>query len=138
MMSHRPTHPPQAAPLLTVKQTPLATEVDDATGAVPRSVAFPYLYILLVVVSTLDLLLTYVILLLGGFEVNPVANAVLMAGNIQGMVAFKFSIVALVIVICEVVNHHAQPTARRLAIWAVLVSAFPVVWSSLLLHSHFS
>ena len=100
-------------------------------------VIYPYHYLALTFVSALDLVFTYIILLLGGYEVNPIANAVLQSpADFHGLIVYKFVIVVAVIGVCEFIGRHAPDTARRLSGWAVAISAFPVVWSSLLLIEH--
>jgi hypothetical protein len=102
-----------------------------------RGVRFPYLYLALVFVSAMDLGLTYIVLLLGGIEVNPIANAVLQSPtDFHGLIVYKFALVAGVILICEFIGRHAPTTSRRLVIAAVAISSFPVVWSTLLLSQH--
>ncbi len=98
------------------------------------AVLFPYAYLAFVVVSSLDLMLTYIVLLLGGIELNPVANAVLQSpASFHGLIVYKFLLVALVILICEFIGRHTHHTARRLSTLAIGISSFPVVWSMLLL-----
>lgn len=118
------------------------SDIRFAPSASPRTarptVKFPYFYLALIFVSALDLILTYVVLLIGGIEVNPIANAVLQSpADFHGLIAYKFLIVAAVVLICEYISRHADTTGRRLAGWAVGISAFPVVWSTLLLLNHF-
>lgn len=108
------------------------------TQAAARAVRFPFFYLALIFVSALDLILTYVVILIGGIEVNPIANAVLQSpADFHGLIVYKFVIVVSVVLICEYISRHADTTGRRLAGWAVGISAFPVVWSSLLLLNHF-
>lgn len=103
-----------------------------------RTVRFSYFYLALVFVSALDLILTYIVILIGGIEVNPIANAVLQSpADFHGLIVYKFLIVAAVVLICEFISRHADATGRRLAGWAVAISAFPVVWSTLLLIGRF-
>ncbi|MEM9419528.1 MAG: DUF5658 family protein [Planctomycetota bacterium] len=109
------------------------TEAQTARG----NVHFPYAYLALAFVSALDLILTYIILLMGGYEVNPIANAVLQSpADFHGLILYKFVIVVSVVLICEYISRHAEGAGRRLAGWAVAISAFPVVWSTLLLIQH--
>ncbi len=109
-----------------------------ATQAAARAVRFPYFYLALIFVSALDLILTYIVILIGGIEVNPIANAVLQSpADFHGLILYKFVIVVGVVLICEFISRHADTTGRRLAGWAVGISAFPVVWSTLLLLDHF-
>ena len=89
-------------------------------------VAFPEPYAWLVLVSGMDLMLTWLILQLGGREVNPLADWILHAAGHPGLVAFKFSVVIFVILICEYIARHQRRTARELAWVAVIISALPV------------
>jgi hypothetical protein len=96
-------------------------------------VLFPDRYLWLVFLSALDLMLTRVILFLGGAEVNPLAERVIAQWGMPGLSMFKFMIVAFVIVACEYVGRISLAQGRRLAIIGVCIAAFPVVWSSWLL-----
>ena len=96
-------------------------------------VQYPNLYLWLVFLSSLDVILTRVILFFGGMEVNPIAGQVIESFGVPGMSLFKFSIVAFVIVICEFVGHSRRVTGRNLALAAVLITCVPVLWSSVLL-----
>ena len=88
---------------------------------------YPNHYVWLVFVSTLDLMMTYTILYLGGREVNPVAQAVLSHYGFIGMTLFKFSLVVFVIVMCEAVGRRDHIKGRRLAVTLVALSALPSV-----------
>jgi hypothetical protein len=92
-----------------------------------RAVLYPDLYPWYVLLASLDIMLTWVVLHLGGRELNHVADWVLNRWDLPGMVIFKFSLVTLVVVICEVVGHVRGPLGRKLAEWAVAVTAIPVV-----------
>ena len=94
---------------------------------------FQELYIWLVFVSSLDIMLTWVILRNGGEEVNPVAKLVIDAWGLNGAILFKFALVTFVIVSCEVVSRVRPRTAHGLIWFGVLISAFPPVWSIYLL-----
>jgi len=97
------------------------------------SVRYPTLYLWLVFLSSLDVILTRVILFFGGIEVNPIADRVIEEFGVPGMSLFKFSIVAFVIVICEFVASRRPKVGRNLALAAVLITCVPVLWSSSLL-----
>ena len=90
-------------------------------------------YAWFVLVSALDVMLTWVILVLGGREVNAVANSVLSRWGLRGLVAFKFALVVFVILICEAVGRRRPETGRKLARAAVAITCFPLVWAGLLL-----
>jgi hypothetical protein len=90
----------------------------------------------LVFVSSLDIMLTWAILRRGGEEVNPVAKLVIEMWGLHGAIGFKFALMLFVIISCEVIGRRSDAAGRRLAIAAVAISAFPVVWSLGLLFDH--
>jgi hypothetical protein len=97
---------------------------------------FPELYVWLLFVSSLDIMLTWVILREGGEEVNPVAKLVIDAWGLNGAILFKFGLILFVIISCEVVS-RVRPRVAHILIWfGVLVSSFPPVWSVTLLLMH--
>lgn len=110
-----------------------------SANPVAGHVLFPFYYLALIIVSGLDLSFTYtIVFILEGIEVNPIANAVLQSPvSFNGLIVFKFLVVVAVIGICEFIGRHNPGTARRLSGWAIGISAFPVVWSALLLLEHF-
>jgi hypothetical protein len=103
-----------------------------------RAVLYPNVYVWYVFLASLDVMLTFLILsdLFSeidvyapprGAELNPLANWITQAGGLPGMIAFKFALVILVVCICEIVGRRKRETGRRLAEWAVAISAIPVV-----------
>lgn len=90
-------------------------------------------YALFVFVSCLDIILTWVILYRGGEEVNPVAKLVIDAWGLPGAIIFKLSLMLFVIIACEIVGRKSDLKGRVLALVAILISSFPVVWSLTLL-----
>ncbi len=93
-------------------------------------------YVWLVFVSSLDIMLTWAILQQGGEEVNPVADLVIAMWGLHGAIAFKFALMLFVIVSCEIIGRKSDRAGFRLAIVAVGISAFPVVYSLGLLLDH--
>jgi hypothetical protein len=93
-------------------------------------------YVWFVFVSSLDIMLTWTIINRGGSEVNPIAKIVIDRWDLAGAVAFKFSLMLFVILVCEWVGRQRDHVGRRLVALAVLISAFPVVWSLVLLAGH--
>ncbi|MFW6060052.1 MAG: DUF5658 family protein [Phycisphaeraceae bacterium] len=105
-------------------------QFDDAVAADRRGKAgvyYPDAYLWLVLVSTLDIFLTTAILALGGAEVNPLANFILVKAGLPGIVFFKYGAVALVICICEYIARQRPNVGRHLSRFAVAISAVPVV-----------
>jgi len=94
---------------------------------------FQNAYAWLILVSSLDIMLTWKILDRGGMEVNPLASLVIDAWGMQGAIAFKFALMMWVIVVCEFLARLRRGAGVFLAYAAVIVSASPVAWSLFLL-----
>lgn len=91
-------------------------------------------YTWLVLVSALDVMLTLVVLVvMDGFEVNPVAAAVIDTLGYGWAIIFKFAIVVLVILICEVVGRIYDRSGGKLARAAVVINSLPVIYTFALL-----
>jgi len=92
-----------------------------------RAARYPELYTWYVFVSALDVLFTWLILNNGGQEVNKLADWIIDQHDLPGLTFFKFAMVVLVVLICEVVGRYRHELGGQLARWAVAISAFPVV-----------
>lgn len=91
-------------------------------------------YVWLVLVSSLDVMLTLVVLVaMDGFEVNPIAAAVIDTHGYAWAIVYKFAIVVLVVLICEVVGRMHDRTGRKLARAAVVINSLPVAYTFALL-----
>ena len=77
--------------------------------------------------------LTWLILSKGGSEVNPVAKLVIDGWGLAGAIGFKFALALFVIVTCEITGRKRDRLGRNLIIFAIGISATPVVWSVFLL-----
>jgi len=86
-----------------------------------------------VLAASLDLMFTWLILGLGGREVNLIADLVLFAHGFPGLILFKFALVLLVVICCEQIARQHMVKAKRVATLAVLISFVPVAWSMMLL-----
>jgi hypothetical protein len=84
------------------------------------------LYVWLVLVSALDIMLTWVILYLGGYEVNGVAAYVIHHFGLAGVVSFKFMMVIVVVLICESLGKRSQSAGRHLALAAIVLTCVPI------------
>jgi len=104
-----------------------------ANSSVP--VLYPNHYTWLVFVSALDVMLTWVVLWSGGREANVLAHHVINTFGLPGLVAFKFALVLLVIVICETIGRRSDRAGRRFAMFAIAFTCLPVVMSFVLLGS---
>ena len=86
-------------------------------------------YVWLILLAALDIMLTWVILFYGGREENLLAGILMGIHGPRILVVYKFPLVVLVILFCEIVGRKKDQTGRRLANLSVAISAFPVVWS---------
>lgn len=84
------------------------------------------LYTWFIFISSLDLMMTWVILYVGGYEANPLARHVLHAYGLAGMVAFKMALVLLVIVLCEWTGRRSYGAGRLLASAGIVITCVPV------------
>ncbi len=91
---------------------------DDSTGFFTRHVLYPDHYAWFVLASAMDLLMTGIVLYRGGAEMNRLAEFVILHFGRGGIVAFKFALVAVILVICEIVGQRRRDLGRRLATWA--------------------
>ena len=96
-------------------------------------VLYPNQYTWLIFVSALDVMLTWVVLCVGGRETNVLAEAVVHRFGLPGLVGFKFALVLLVIVLCEWVGRRSLVAGRRLALASIAITCLPVAISFLLL-----
>jgi hypothetical protein len=89
----------------------------------------------LVLLSTADLLVTYVLLRSGPayYESNPIAHWFFATWNIAGMAVLKFSVVAFVVVIGEVVERHRPGLGKAMLALASLMTAGVVAYGLKLL-----
>ncbi|MGQ0629356.1 MAG: DUF5658 family protein [Phycisphaerales bacterium] len=88
---------------------------------------FPNHYAWLLLVGALDVMLTYVVLRLGGIELNGLAARAIESAGHWGLVAIKFSAAAVVVLLCEAVGRRQRLSGRRLSEWAIAIWSFPVV-----------
>ena len=104
----------------------LGEKLGNLRRPLSRDVRLPRAYLGYVGLSALDVLGTALILALGGIEVNPVADAVLVRFGMPGMTAFKFLIVALVIALCERIVREKPRAARGVMTLAIGATCLPV------------
>lgn len=138
---HKPADCPQLA-TSTVREGPTRGIANPhaapalAFASLPP-MRYPFLYMLFVAVSSLDITLTWLVLdQHGGYEVNPLAASVIEHWGLPGAIGFKFSLTLFVIIICEVIGRQRDRTARRLARWSVGVSAFPPIYTAAMVMVH--
>ncbi len=92
----------------------------------PGHALYPERYVWFVLLSSLDVFFTWIVLSHGGHEANPIA-ATVMGLHPKALVYFKFVIVVIVILICEVVGRRSARTGEWLITAACIVTCIPVL-----------
>ena len=83
-----------------------------------------------ILVNALDVFMTYLLLVTGNFrESNQLANYFIAGWGIKGMVYFKFTLVAVVTVIAQIVARKKMSTGRNLLNFGSLIVAGVVIYS---------
>lgn len=95
--------------------------------AVKPGVRYPNLYTWFVFVSALDAMFTYIVLHFGGAEANRLAAGVLEQWGFRGMVVYKFALITLVIVLCEVIGRKDDAWGRFLGFFGIALTCVPLV-----------
>lgn len=89
-------------------------------------ILYPKTYTVFLVLAALDVICTWFILALGGREVNAFANMLLQQWDVHGLLALKFSVVAMVLLICEIVGRKNPSAGGKLVFAAIALNMFPV------------
>ena len=94
--------------------------------------------LLLVILSACDLFITYLLLWRGGhfYEANPLARWFFDRWNIAGMTAFKFGLVAIIIVLCEIIERHKPRVGRAIVILGCVAALIVSIHGLRLLIGH--
>lgn len=92
----------------------------------------------LVIFSVTDLFMTYRLLWQGGrfYELNPVAQWFFQRWNIAGMTAYKFGMVALILVLGEVIERHRPGWGRTIVVLGACAAAIVTAYGLRLLIHH--
>lgn len=101
-----------------------------------RHLRYPNSYTWLLLLSSMDIMLTWVILLFGGGEVNPIARKVIDLFALPGMIIYKFALIVFFITICEIIGTMRDSTGWLLSKFSVIIACVPVVWAMYLLARH--
>ncbi len=131
----------------TQQPEPVAASVDlsvDGRGSklaqlarlLQRQMRYPNSYAWLLLLSSMDIMLTWVILLFGGSEVNPIALWIIKRFELPGMIIYKFALIVFFIAICEIVGTLRDSTGWLLSKFSVMIACVPVVWAMYLLARH--
>jgi uncharacterized membrane protein len=113
---------------------------EDASEAAIRTAAkgvrFPDHYCWYVLASTLDIIVTFIIIeVYKGGEANQLAAKIFDRFGWPGMIALKYATVLVVVLVCETVARKNEPLARNLSVLAIAVGAFPVLYGAMLVRA---
>ena len=144
MMTHQNATPPPSggntAPNTNSNAVVTSTDVALPPTAIRfrslPAMLYPDAYVWLLFFSSLDIIMTRLIFLVGGSEANPAADYIIQTWGWNGAIAFKYALVTFAIIICEVVGRKRPKTGTRLSWTLVVIGAFPVFWSFMLLFSN--
>jgi hypothetical protein len=91
-----------------------------------------------VMVSVLDVLMTHALLRQGFrfYESNPVARWFFARWNMAGMVGFKFLVISIAVVACEVVERRRPGVGRRIIRLGIVAACAVVAYSVVLFYRH--
>jgi len=126
-----PTQQPEPA----AASVDVSADADNSTliSLLHRQMRYPNSYAWLLLLSSMDIMLTWVILLFGGSEVNPVARWIIDHYNLMGMIIYKFALIVFFIAICEIVGTLRDSTGWLLSKLSVMIACVPVAWAMYLL-----
>lgn len=102
-------------------------------GREPGHVLYPRLYTWVVFLASMDIIMTWVILHMGGSEVNALAATVIERWGLVGMIVLKFVSIIAVVLISEFVGRRKHTTGRWLVMATIVISVLPVTLSFALL-----
>lgn len=84
-------------------------------------------YVWFILLAAMDVMFTWVILAMGGNEVNYLADRVIAHRGLPGLIVFKFALVIFVVLMCEQVGRRKRKLGRSLAEWSVAISSVPLI-----------
>lgn len=90
-------------------------------------ILYPKTYAAFLMVAAMDVICTWMVLSLGGREINVIANMLLQRWDVHGLLLLKFGVCVMVLLTCEFVGRRRPITAIRLGIAAIVLNIFPVV-----------
>lgn len=121
-----PHDQPPSKPTTGLPATPDAPESDPLNWSLFSVATYPQQYLWFVFFASLDIMITWIVLHSGGLELNQLADRIIQRFGAAGAAGFKFSIVFLVILTCEMVGRRRHSTGLKLAEWSVAISVIPV------------
>lgn len=106
----------------------MASRHDDSNvGILRRDLLFARFYLWFIAASAFDIVMTALVLSIGGYEANPMANFVIARFGLHGAMAYKFALAILVICCCETIGRRDPRTGRAIAGFAIIMPAIAAV-----------
>jgi uncharacterized membrane protein len=92
-----------------------------------RPARYENYYTWLVFLAAMDVMMSIVVFAIGGWEANSVAAPIVHRFGIPGMAIYKFSLVALVILLCEYIGQRNERAGRFLVQAAIALTWAPAI-----------
>lgn len=111
----------------------MATHEHSAPGLLRRDLLYTRWYVWILIASAFDIVMTSMVISLGGIEMNPLADAIIARFGMHGAMAYKFALMIFVILMCEIIGRHNLRLGRWVAQFATLGPAVAAVLGYFLL-----
>jgi Domain of unknown function (DUF5658) len=105
-------------------------------GILRRDLIFARYHLWFIAASALDIVMTALVLSIGGYEANPVAGFVIHRFGMHGALAYKFTLAVLVIVFSEIIGRTDLRKGRFVARTAIAVPTFAALLGYVLIVYH--
>jgi hypothetical protein len=106
-------------PDLVLQQRPLDSRPARVLSALREPCRYLGLHRWFLALAAIDVVLTTLVLRVGGQEANVVPRAILENAGLGGMILLKTVCVVVVLLACEIVGRRREEMGRRLALLAV-------------------
>ena len=111
----------------------MAMHENPASGLLRRDLLYTRWYVWILIASAFDIVMTSMVISLGGIEMNPLADAIISRFGMHGAMAYKFALMIFVILMCEIIGRHNLRLGRWVAQFATLGPAVAAVLGYFLL-----
>lgn len=101
------------------------------------SLTYPRHYVWVLALAALDIIVTTLVLSVGGQELNALARWAIEHAGVIGMVAIKATTLSIVLCICEYMGRHRPRVGLRIAELALIANSIAVACGLVYL-THFS
>lgn len=106
---------------------------EPRTGILHRNLLFTRCYLWFILASVLDVIVTTLVISIGGYEANPLAGLVIGRFGMHGALMFKFTLMLVVILCCEIIGRRDERIGRSIASFAAAVPALAAILGCMLI-----